>query len=67
VNDGVGITQAHIHCAGRRKRADRRFPRGVNPAGYDVGGNCVSNATLAESMRTANAYTNGTRSIILRA
>jgi hypothetical protein len=50
VDDGEGITQAHIHCGDVGVNGDVVvFLAGFNPGGYDVDGNWVSNATITDA------------------
>jgi hypothetical protein len=50
VNDGVGIQQAHIHCGPPGVNGPIVvFLAGLNPAGYDVDGKWVSNATITDA------------------
>ena len=50
VNDGVGIQQAHIHCAAVGANGPVVvFLAGFNQAGYDVDGKWVSNATIIDA------------------
>jgi hypothetical protein len=50
VNDGVGIQQAHIHCAPAGENGPVVvFLAGFNQAGYDVDGKWVSNATITDA------------------
>ena len=49
VSDGVSITMAHIHCGDVGVNGDVVvFLAGFNPAGYDVDGKWVSNATITD-------------------
>jgi CHRD domain len=50
VSDGVGITVAHIHCAPVGVNGTVVvFLAGLNPAGLDVDGKWVSNATITDA------------------
>jgi hypothetical protein len=50
VEDGEGITQAHIHCGDVGVNGPVVvFLAGLNPAGYDVDGKWVSNATITDA------------------
>jgi hypothetical protein len=50
VNDGVDITQAHLHCAPVGINGPIvAFLSGLNEAGYNVDGQWISNATLTDT------------------
>jgi hypothetical protein len=50
VDDGEGITQAHIHCGVAGVNGDVVvFLAGLNLVGYDVDGKWVSNATITDA------------------
>jgi len=50
VNDGVRVTQSHLHCGAVGVNGPVVvFSAGLNAAGYDVDGKWISNATVTDT------------------